>query len=231
MAESLSSRDLRLLLRVVDETLPAHEQAAAEARLADARGRPRAGRAPPRRRRVARPRSGGIRVAAPSRAGGRDAAATTAGVAGTRRGRRGAPRRRGARASRPARRQPERRAGSRAGRARGDRADAAGSRGASRTAGTRRRRCDLPRVGREVRLARERRAHRRDRGPARGHGLLPAHGPPDRLHDRVRRPAGGARGRPADARQRRSTWRSITTAIAPSPCSSAVATPACSPGT
>jgi hypothetical protein len=34
MPESLSSRDLRLLLRVVDETLPAHEQAAAEARLA-----------------------------------------------------------------------------------------------------------------------------------------------------------------------------------------------------
>ncbi len=33
MAESLSPRDLRLLLTVVDGTLPAHEQAAAEARL------------------------------------------------------------------------------------------------------------------------------------------------------------------------------------------------------
>jgi hypothetical protein len=34
MAESLSPRELRLLLAVVDETLPAHEKAAAEARLA-----------------------------------------------------------------------------------------------------------------------------------------------------------------------------------------------------
>jgi hypothetical protein len=50
MADSLSRRDLRLLLAVVDDTLPAHEQAAAEARL---RATPAGARALAAHRRVA----------------------------------------------------------------------------------------------------------------------------------------------------------------------------------